>query len=297
MLSLCIPVYRYKVLPLVRELLRQVMEGNEDIEILVYDDASPNDEDWERGALRATPGIRYIELESNLGRAAIRNRMVRDALGSYCIMLDADAELPPDYLRKYQDFVASSGSEDPATDRNRQLVVVGGRKYAEQCPEDPDLQLHWWYGRNRESDVSVVNDRGWLGFHSNNFMATRALLLAHPFPEAVEGYGHEDTLWGQQFIDTGIRLQRIDNAVIHLGLEPHGVFLRKQYQAIRNLHRLKSETPHLRTRLIDLVGKSFGLTALARLLPENRLKRCLISKAQPNLIALDLLKLRWWHQL
>jgi len=174
-------------------------------------------------------------------------------------------------------------------------VVVGGRRYREEPPADPQLYLHWWYGTQRESDDGPNHPPGWLGFHSNNFLAARDLLLAHPFPEQTTGYGHEDTLWGQQFMDTDVPLVRLSNSVVHLGLEPQDVFLRKQREAIRNLHCLKSSTPHLRTRLIDLAEKTPGLTALAGWLPERLLAGYLTSRKNPDLRALDLLKLRWWH--
>lgn len=300
MFSVCLPVYRYNAVALTRELLRQRAEraartGRDDFEVLLYDDASPDDADWGRTTLRALPGLRYTELPANLGRAAIRNRMVRDARGKYCIVLDADAAIPPDYLMRYANFVGQFAAEPEGEGKN--FVVVGGRRYADGAPTDHRLHLHWWYGRERESCMEYSTDRAWLGFHSNNFLATRSLLLAYPFPETVDGYGHEDTLWGQQFTGTGVGLYHLINAVVHLGLEDNVTFLRKQHQAIRNLHRLKNETPHLRTRLIDFAERFPRLTGLARHLPEARLVRYLRGTNRPDLRALDLLKLNWWAQM
>jgi hypothetical protein len=219
--------------------------------------------------------------------------MVRDAQGTFCILLDVDAKVPNDYLLRYHQYL-----QYPDHAQNEDLVLVGGRQYSATEPKDRDLVLHWWYGHQRESDaLSPPADQDWLGFHSNNFLASRALLLAHPFPESVAGYGHEDTLWGQQFIDSEIRIRRVKNPVVHLGLEPNDVFLRKQQQAIRNLHCLKKNTPHLRTRLIDLVEKYPRITALARILPEQLLINHLCQHRRPNLKLLDLLKLKWWHEL
>lgn len=298
MFSVCIPVYRYNALALVEELLRQVAADglSAEMEILLYDDASPKDGDWGRSTLRSLAGLCYMELEQNLGRAAIRNRMARDAQGAYCIMLDADADLPPDFLLRYRDHLKELTTAK-FWEPDRDIIVVGGRSYAEAEPADPALRLHWWYGHQRESDVSSNAQQGWLGFHSNNFLVNRSLLLRHPFPEAVAGYGHEDTLWGQQFMGSKVYLSRVHNPVVHLGLEPGDVFLRKQQQAIRNLHRLKTEHPHLRTRLIDLVEKYPRLTSLARILPEQIFANYLCRSARPNLKVLDLLKLKWWHEL
>ncbi|MEM9260646.1 MAG: hypothetical protein AAGA62_13425, partial [Bacteroidota bacterium] len=138
-----------------------------------------------------------------------------------------------------------------------------------------------------------------------------------------EGYGHEDTLWGQQLAKAGVGILHIDNPVTHLGLETSGVFLEKQHRAIHNLRLLKKQTPHLRTRLIDLAEKYPRLTQLARYLPEKTLLHLLQKnrfawfsptlwlppqrsglgrvggevkkRASLSLYLLDLLKLKWWQ--
>ncbi|MFT7120995.1 MAG: glycosyltransferase involved in cell wall biosynthesis [Neolewinella sp.] len=295
MYSICIPVYRYNVLPLVSELLRQVAEVEGDTalwEILVYDDASPEG-GWGGAALNCLSGINYVQLPVNIGRAAIRNKMAREAAGPFLIMLDADAALPANYLQHYQNELGLLLRHDVVISSS-DFVIIGGRHYSQEAPKDHRLHLHWWYGSQRESDVGYT--ASWLAFHSNNFLVNKSLLTGHPFPEDAEGYGHEDTLWGQQFIGSEVKLYRVQNPVIHLGLEANDVFLRKQHQAIRNLHCLKSKTPHLRTRLIDLVEKRPRLVKLAKYAPEESLARYLSNRKKPNLKALDLLKLKWWME-
>ena len=290
MLSVCLPVYRYDARALVRELLRQAAALPEvDFEVLVYDDASPDDGDWGRAELRATAGIRYVELPENLGRAAIRNRMVRDAARPFVVLMDADGWPNREFLERWVDAVITLQIDHP------DFVSTGGRLYAPDPPDDAALHLHWRYGTKRESRSLARREReGWLGFQSNNFMAPRRLLLAHPFPENSIGYGHEDTWWGQRFVGSEVQLFPWQNLVIHLGLEPTDVFLAKQRQAIRNLRLLKNEHPHLRTRLTDLVEKLPFLLKPANLIPEKILIRHLTNRARPNLYVLDLLKLRWW---
>ncbi len=293
MLTICIPVYRYDVRPLVNELLQQAGELTETIEILVYDDASPDDGDWGREELRQIPGIRYVELRQNLGRAAIRNLMAREAGQPYLVMMDADGKPNAEFLRRWLGEIAGVKN---LTGHDRPLLVsVGGRHYEPEGPASPDLALHWWYGQQRESfSLKKRRTHGWLAFHSNNFLVSRSVLHDHPFPETHTGYGHEDTLWGQQLIDSEVMIFHQDNPVIHLGLEPNEVFLQKQKQAITNLRLLKNHHPHLRTRLIDLAERFPFLPALTRIIPEQWLVDYLASNERPNLYALDLLKLRWW---
>ncbi|MFT4685691.1 MAG: hypothetical protein ACJATN_002141 [Neolewinella sp.] len=286
MLSICIPTYRYDVCPLVADLLQQAVTVNEAIEVLVYDDASPDDGDWGRAELRQTSGIRYIELKTNLGRAAIRNKMTREASHKFVLLMDADGWPPPDFLGRY--LKAITALKLPA-------VIIGGRTYTSTPPVDYKLHLHWWYGSQREARTpGRISQDGWLGFQSNNFLTTRALLLAHPFPESHHGYGHEDTLWGQQFVGTEVSIHPGNNPVVHLGLETNEIFLQKQRQAIDNLRLLKKQSPHLRTRLINLVEKLPFLPTLAGLISEQTLVNYLNGQKRPNLYALDVLKLRWW---
>lgn len=288
MFSICIPVYRYDVRPLVAELLRQAGELDGGFEILVYDDASGDEGDWGREELRQTAGIRYVELTNNLGRAAIRNKMAREASSDYLLMLDADGWPHADFLNDY--FLALQELW-----RGTEQLAVGGREYATEPPEKP-YRLHWHYGHERETPTAEERIReSYLGFQSNNFLVARSVLLAHPFPVDAVGYGHEDTLWGQELARQNIGLLHIHNPVTHLGLEPAAIFLRKQRQAIRNLALLKQQAPHLRTRLIDLVERYPRLSALATYLPEDWLVNYLTNRSRPNLLALDLLKLQWWY--
>ncbi len=296
MLSICIPTYRYDVRPLVTELLRQaaLLEGKP-VEILVYDDASPADGDWGREALRQTAGIRYVELPTNLGRAAIRNKMAREANHQYLVMMDADGWPNPNFIRRYAH--EAEEAERNLGQSNLMIIVTGGRAYAESPPEDHAYHLHWWYGTRRESrTVEQREDQVWLGFQSNNFMVTRALLQECPFPEDVAGYGHEDTAWGQQFARKEVVLYHKDNPVVHLGLETNDVFLRKQKQAIGNLRLLKNQSLHLRTRLIDLAEMLPFLPRIVQVFPEHSLMNYLTKRERPNLYALDLLKLIWWRE-
>ncbi|MEM9931425.1 MAG: glycosyltransferase, partial [Bacteroidota bacterium] len=75
MLSVCIPVYRYDVRPLVQELLTQAAGLAGPVELLVFDDASPEKTAWGQEELQHLPGINYFVFPKNLGRAAIRNKM------------------------------------------------------------------------------------------------------------------------------------------------------------------------------------------------------------------------------
>ncbi|WP_173021310.1 glycosyltransferase family 2 protein [Lewinella sp. W8] len=292
MFSICLPVYRYDVRPLVDELLRQAASLSPAPEIIVFDDGSPATEAYGQEELRTTPGIVYRELRENLGRAGVRNAMVGAATRPWVLLMDADGWPPASFLETYLTKLRQLSARESGT------VMVGGRTYAPSPPLDSTLRLHWHYGHQRESrDLPRRRRDGWLGFQSNNFLAPVSLLKQYPFPEGHRGYGHEDTYWGQRMLRAGVPILHLDNPVVHLGLEPAGRFLDKQREAIRNLHLLRREHPWLRTRLTEITDHWSWAPMVARLIPESTLQNYLSKRSAPNLLALDLLKLRWWHEL
>ena len=290
MVSICVPTYNYDARPLLRELRRQLAYVTVPVEILVYDDASPYADRVAPGLI-ADPRITYKVLEHNHGRAAIRNRMVRDAKHAFILLLDVDCAVPTNFLRRYLTVLESYPQSEFDT------VFVGGRVYQPETPTDASLHLHWWYGTTRESVHLAEKSNPYHGFHSNNFIAPRQLLLRHPFSESALGYGHEDTLWGQQLRHFHASIKYVQNPVTHLGLEDGRTFLAKQRQAIENLIRLKGEYTLLTTRLTKLVNFVPFIGSFARLVPEQWLVNYLLNNRQPDLRALDILKLRWYTEL
>ncbi|MEM9931776.1 MAG: hypothetical protein AAF840_18380, partial [Bacteroidota bacterium] len=205
----------------------------------------------------------------------------------FLLLMDADGWPTPSFLSTYCDWLKQEQAKS-------NFVCVGGRSYSSVNPA-PGKHLHWYYGRERESKPAEVRrQQPYLGFQSNNFLVAREVLLQHPFPEQVEGYGHEDTLWGQQLSRRQIPIYHLDNPVEHLGLENNQVFLQKQREAIRNLTLLHQQFPHLRTRLIDLANRYPVLLSVASIVPEAWLANYLTSGKRPLLYALDILKLKWW---
>lgn len=278
MFSICIPVYNYDARPLVTELQRQVerlQEGT--IEILLYDDGSQARYKALNRELKSIPIVRYAEELKNIGWTGIKNKMAAEAHNSTLIFLDVDSMPNGNYLENYL--------QKPDT-----TVIVGGRNYTATPPVDPALHLHWKYGRERET-ISPARSRTYLHFQSSNFRVDREFFLEHPFP-VIDGYGHEDTLWGQLLAPTQIDIVYIDNPVTHLGLEATDRFLVKQRQALESLRLLRKQHPTLTTRLTKFVDRYPRMVQLAEMLPEKMLLDY-VTRTH-NLRALDLLKVKWW---
>lgn len=255
------------------------------VEILCIDDGSHISFKVKNRVLRNLKNVSYLELTKNIGRAAIRNLLATKAKFDYFLFLDSDSKIiSPSFLSKYLTLLPSDA------------VWMGGRVYETDPPKIPELYLHWYYGSKRESmPVGARQLKPFHHFMTNNFLLPRQVFLATPLDEEVEGYGHEDTLWGFSLETLGFVIKHIDNPVLHLGLEQNTVFLRKQKEAIHNLwdmfHRGKRIESKLLTAFLTL--KKYHLITVFRkmICPFERYFVKNLLSLRPNLFIFDLWKL------
>ncbi|MDR1454230.1 MAG: glycosyltransferase [Tannerella sp.] len=226
MFSICIPVYNYDVRTLVHSLHRQSGLTGQPFEILLMDDASRESCHAVNSAIDL-PHVRYIRLAENVGRSKIRNRLARAAKYPYLIFMDCDSAVPTeDYIRNYIPYFREN------------IVCYGGTAYEDKRP-DPSKYLRWKYGKERESRPFTEREKNPnYGFATNNFLVGKALFERVPFDETIRDYGHEDTLFGIQLLSLNIRIEHIDNPLVHLGLEDASVFIAKTEKAVANLRKI-----------------------------------------------------------
>lgn len=290
MLSICIPVFNYDVVPLVKA-INDCLQGNNAIEIIVADDASNPDVKSKNESLKSIPGLKYFELEENSGRSAIRNFLATKANYECLLFIDADSEIPNcDFITNYLKAIENAD------------VVCGGTSYGEK-PSENSLLLRYVFGINREvRGVSDRQDFPYRSFSAHNFCIKKALFLEHPFDEQIKSYGHEDTLLGLSLKKRGVQILHIDNPLIHTGLEPAMEFIDKTNTGLENLINLVENRSDLNEMAEDVKVlryffkiKRFGLTkvgaAFYRLF-KNKLLNNLRSD-NPSLLYFDLYKLAY----
>jgi glycosyltransferase involved in cell wall biosynthesis len=290
-LSVLIPVFNRDVAVLVNSLLVQAGAWPGPVEICLLDDKSTDDYRQLNRRLAGQAGVAYGELPANVGRAAIRNKLVDSALHERLLLLDNDSLLPDgQFIARYAQAIGTL----PVAG-----LVIGGTAYEATPPANPALRLRWHYGRIREMRPATVRQRDPGGqLTINNALVAKELLQRFPLDERLSGYGHEDTSFGLALARAGVTVRHLDNPVLHDGLEPAGVFLEKSRQAVRNLAQvlrtdgLGADTRLARaaTRLRRLGLAGAAGAALVALAPA--LRRNLLS-AHPSLRALDMLKLGW----
>lgn len=238
MISICLPVYNFDVTELTTELIEQSRKYNIDIEILIFDDASLSYYKQKNSLVASNPLVKYLELEQNLGRSKIRNRLADFAQGNWLLFLDCDM------LPESKRFLADYNSR--IDDAN---VICGGISYGPK-PFKKELTLRWKYGMRRESrNAARRGHNPYASFLSGNFMIQKEVFNQIRFNESISGYGHEDTLFGLELKKFGAKILHIDNPSIHLGIEPCFEYLAKTEQGIVNLVKLLEIAPEQRNNL------------------------------------------------
>lgn len=257
MISILIPIYNTSVVELVNTLQQQCLDLQHPFEIICLDDCSDAAFQAINRSLHPLAGVIYEELEENIGRSRIRNRLVDMAQQPYLLFLDGDSKvIKSDYLRAYIRGLEPS------------KIIYGGRIYQETPPADPIFLLHWYYGQQREALPAVQRRlHPYRTFMTNNFLVPRPIAQKVRFNEAIRRYGYEDTLYALELQKQGFKMIHIDNPLEHTGLEERPVFLAKVEEALDNLKELFPQYPELDTRLLELVRqwKGKGLLPLLRL--------------------------------
>jgi len=229
MYSVLIPTYNTLITQLVTDLQRQAQELMLDFEIIVLEDGSSHFLD-ENIRIAGWSNCRYIRLDKNIGRSAARNRLAEEARFPYLIFMDCDAAVQhDDYLQRYANFF-----------REENVVVVGGTSYNPNF-NDKRFSLRLTYGRSREANLLYHNRQDTFNnFATFNFLISKSIFQSIRFDESIAGYGHEDTLFGHALHEAGYSFFRIDNTLIHNGLDDNPTFLKKTEESVTNLYLLHS---------------------------------------------------------
>jgi glycosyltransferase involved in cell wall biosynthesis len=226
MLSILIPTYNYDITQLVHDLHDQATGLGKAYEIIVMEDGS--DAFLEKNnTVTSLVNCRYIRQSQNTGRSAMRNRLADTAQYPYLLFMDCDAAVcNKDFLLRYLPFCQG------------ETVVIGGTAYDPDI-NDPAYSLRLKYGRQRESNLNyLIKQHDKDNFATFNFLIAKSVFEKIRFDESISGYGHEDTLFGHALHEAGYVFQRIDNPLIHNGLDDNVTYLKKTAESVQNLYKL-----------------------------------------------------------
>lgn len=221
-LSILIPTYNGDCRAMVAELSSQAESIiGLDYEIIVADDGSPDRAKADLcQQVEQLPRCRFIDRKHNVGRAAIRNFLAREANMAWLLFLDCDMSIvSSNFLLTYLDAEGD--------------VIYGGYKVGEAKPSC--LRYRYEKACEHEHTAKERAKRPYQHFHTSNFVVSRDILLQHPFDESFRNYGYEDILFGRRLREAGIAVNHLDNPVGFLQFEDNASFVSKTEEGLRTL--------------------------------------------------------------
>ena len=230
MLSVLIPVYNYPIFNLVQELYKQLLLENISFEILALDDGS-NLYENENKTITKFLNCSYFKNEKNYGRAKTINTLFKQAKGTHCLILEADA-FPENnsYIKNYITYL-----------NDNENIVFGGVKYKIEKPENNKL-LRWKYGHKREHKNLQQRQKDSYNFvFTWNLLVPKNLTDKYNFDESIITYGFEDFLLIKNLQKNKINILHIENYCVHNTEDTSYNYLIKSKTSIKNLKKLVSE--------------------------------------------------------
>ena len=227
-LSIAIPTRNDDCSQTVSKLLEQARrETSLDFEILIADDASDNAEVIRQlNIISNQEGCRLIRLKENVGRAAVRNMLAREAKYDKVLFIDAGVDINnQDFLKTY---ILHANDAD---------IVCGGWK-TEVGAETAKANLRAKYELDCEKNHTPLqrNKHPYRSFRTVNFLVHKDILLNNPFPADMTGYGYEDVVFGKQAEKAGCTVLHIDNPVVYKSYEDNEAFVSKTIQSVNTLY-------------------------------------------------------------
>ena len=241
-LSILIPTYNDLCVKLVGDLRQQAEQTGIGYEILVGDDGSTNHEVVsENRQIDQWAHCRYLVQPQNTGRAAIRNRLAREARYDWLLFVDSDMTVVrPDYIGQYV-------AQDNADVVDGGVTIGGDAEVLKQ-----NLRYLYEKASEHEHTAEMRQKKPYQDFHTANFLIRRDLMLSHPFDERFRYYGYEDVLFGKQLRADHIAIKHIDNPMGFCTFESNPDFVSKTEEGLRTLYQFQSELRGY-SRLITLV--------------------------------------------
>lgn len=289
-LSILIPTYNDLCVTLVDALRKQAEAAGIVYEILVGDDGSTdNSVVAENRIIEQWQHCHYLIQPQNIGRAAIRNLLAREAQYDWILFIDSDMTMVrPDFIIKYifwEDADVIDGG-----------VTIGGDADALKG----NLRYRYEKTSEQEHTVEIRQQNPYRDFHTANFFIRRDLMLSHPFDERFRYYGYEDVLFGKQLRADHIAITHIDNPMGFCTFESNPDFVSKTEEGLRTLHQFRDELRGYSRMLTLIDGIHIPLIlSLIRLFHRlfGRLIRCNLCGPHPYIKLFSLYKLGYFLKL
>lgn len=247
-LSILIPTYNHVCTELVESLQAQASSlPNLEYEILVADDGSTDEYTIEENRIiNQLDNCRYIERETNVGRAVIRNFLAQQAKHPWLLFIDSNMDvILSEYLSYYLNQIKENNADFEDSIHIKYGVIYGGYQIKRDDETKERLKNNLRYifesrctqnGDYRERQANPYRD-----FHTSNFIVQRNIILKYPLDERFYHYGYEDVLWGKTLKDNHILIKHIDNPLEYDHFIGNMSFVSKTEESLRTLYQFREE--------------------------------------------------------
>ena len=272
-LSVLVPSYRDRPLPLLTELDRQARALDLAVEFILLDDGSgdaPTAEAKAAAVLALNSPAMFIAMQINEGRSKGRNRLGRHARGRHLLFIDSD--LLPGSEAFLRTWLETAGADVP--------VAYGGFSVDAAQPS-PETDLHRAMARRSDCLPAAARQRDPAKYvFANNLLVRTDVFAANCFDEGYVGWGWEDVEWGLR-VARRWPILHIDNPVQNARLDTAEGLLRKYEQAAPNFARIIAAHPDQTAALPVLHAARTLKRAPLRRLWSPWLRRVALSRSAP----------------
>jgi glycosyltransferase involved in cell wall biosynthesis len=228
MLSILIPTYNYNAFPLVSELFEQSLKAKIEFEIICVDDASKSPLNKNNAKINSLKNCTFFSNKKNLGFSSNRNFLVSISKFDFLIFIDGDSEIiNKNYINNYLNAIS-----------NEVDIIYGGRVHPNSV-NNSKQKLRWKYGKFIESKTALERTKKeYISLMFNNTLITKNAFKKIKFDSSTNKYGHDDTLFAYKASLIRLKIEHIENAVMHADIDENLVFIKKTENALNNLLHL-----------------------------------------------------------
>jgi len=190
--------------------LRRITYPN--IEIMVVDNASPNDDPGI--ILQRFPEIRFIRSKENLGFAGGNNLAIREARGDFLLMINNDTEVDPGFLEPLVQKFLDNPAVGAVSPKIRFFSQPDTIQFAGMTPINPFTMRSRGLGFGQKDKGQFDKDTPTAFVHGAAMMISREVLQRVGLMAESYFLYYEELDWGARIGKAGYELWYVHNSLV-----------------------------------------------------------------------------------
>jgi len=190
--------------------LRKVTYPN--VEIIVVDNASPNDDP---GIIPASfPEVHFMQSKENLGFAGGNNLAIRQAKGDYVLLLNNDTEVEPGFLEPLVAKCASDSTIGAVSPKIKYRSNPDTIQFTGQAPINPWTVRSHGYGWGQKDNGQFNRDALTQYVHGAAMLLPMEVIRRVGLMSEIYFLYYEELDWGARIRAAGLTLWYVHNSVV-----------------------------------------------------------------------------------